>query len=163
MQQRYRVGRAVICGLALWAGAALAAGNEPSAGECFKAGFEANNADAVAACYAEDAIIWFPGGPAAKGRAAIREGFAHFFGGYTVKGIEMTEIGQEGVGDARVAWGTYVIRTADKASGAESSTSGRYTDVQKKIDGRWLYVVDHPSDDPPASKATPEAAGTPKP
>jgi hypothetical protein len=38
----------------------------------------------------------------------------------------------------------------DKATGAESVERGRYTDVQKKIDGRWLYIVDHPSDDPAA-------------
>ena len=30
--------------------------------------------------------------------------------------------------------------------------------VQKKIDGRWQYVVDHPSDDPPAKPATAAAA-----
>ena len=34
---------------------------------------------------------------------------------------------------------------------AELVQRGRYTDVQKKIDGRWLYTVDHPSDDPPPS------------
>lgn len=163
MQHRYRVGKAVICGLALWAGAAVAADKAPSAGDCFKAGFESNDADKVAACYAEDAIIWFPGGPMAKGRTAIRDGFAHFLGGFTVKGVQMTEIGHEGVGDARVAWGTYAIRAVEKASGAEFTQAGRFTDVQKKIDGRWLYVVDHPSDDPPATPAAPAAAGTAKP
>ena len=33
-------------------------------------------------------------------------------------------------------------------SGAESVERGRYVDVQKKIDGRWQYIVDHPSDEP---------------
>ena len=99
----------------------------------------------------------------AKGRTAIRDGFAHFLGGFTVKGVQMTEIGHEGVGDARVAWGTYAIRAVEKASGAEFTQAGRFTDVQKKIDGRWLYVVDHPSDDPPATPAAPAAAGTAKP
>lgn len=159
MQHGHRVGKVVLCGLALWAGSALAAGAEPSAGECFKAGFESNNAEAVAACYAEDAIIWFPGGSKAEGRDAIREGFAHFLGGFTIKEVRMSEIGQEAIGDARVAWGTYAIRAVDKASGVESTQTGRFTDVQKKIDGRWLYVVDHPSDDPPAKPAT-AAAGT---
>lgn len=161
MQHRHRVGKVVICGLALWTGAAIAADKEPSAGDCFKAGFEANDADAVAACYAEDGIIWFPGGSMAKGRAAIREGFAHFLGGFTVKDVQMTEIGHEGTGEARTSWGTYAIRAVDNASGAEFTQNGRYTDVQKKIGGRWLYVVDHPSDDPPAPPAKPVAAGTP--
>jgi ketosteroid isomerase-like protein len=156
MQHRHRVGRAVICGLALWAGSAVAADKEAFAGDCFKAGFEANDADAVAACYAEDAIIWFPGGSMAQGRAAIREGFAHFLGGFTVKSVQMTEIGHESAGDVHVAWGTYAIRAADKASGAEFTQKGRFTDVQKKVGERWLYVVDHPSDDPPAQA---DAAG----
>ena len=108
----------------------------------------ANNADAVAACYAEDAIIWFPGGTMAKGRTAIRDGFAHFLGGFLVKDVEMMTIGHEAVGDTRVAWGTYAIRVVNKETQAETMQRGRFTDVQKKIDGRWLYTVDHPSDDP---------------
>ena len=143
------MGNAVICGLALWAGSALAAGKETSAGECFTAGFEANNPDAVAACYTEDAIIWFPGGSKAEGRAAIREGFAHYLGAFTVKDVQMTEIGGRAIDDLRTAWGTYAIVSVDKASGVESTERGRFTDVQKKVGGRWLYLVDHPSFDPP--------------
>ena len=79
----------VFCGLALWAGAAMAADEGPSAGECFAQVFKASDADAVAACYAEDAIIWFPGGSMAKGRQAIRDGFAHFFTEMTIKDLEV--------------------------------------------------------------------------
>lgn len=140
------------CGLALVAGGALAAQPAGSAGECFEVAFEANDADAVAACYAEDAIIWFPGGSMAKGRPAIREGFAHFLGMVTIKDVELTTIGHESAGNTRIAWGTYAIRAVDKASKVESTQRGRFTDVQKKINGRWLYTVDHPSDDPPPAK-----------
>ena len=139
---------ALLCTGLLFGGAAVAAEPAPSAGECFTAGFEANDADAVAACYAEDAIIWFPGGTMAKGRAAIRDGFAHFFSEFVVKDFEMTAIGHEVLGDTGVVWGTYAIRVVNKATQAESLQRGRFTDVQKKIDGRWLYAVDHPSDDP---------------
>jgi uncharacterized protein (TIGR02246 family) len=143
----------LLCGSALAGGLATAAKPEASAGDCFTAGFKAGNADAVAACYAEDAVIWFPGGTMAKGRTAIRDGFAHFFSGVTVKGVEMTAMGHESLDDAKVSWGTYAIRTVDKATQVETLTRGRFTDVQKKIDGRWLYTVDHPSDDPlPAAK-----------
>jgi ketosteroid isomerase-like protein len=139
---------------ALSAGFAAAADQAPaSAGDCFVAGMKSENADAVAACYAEDAVIWFPGGPMAKGRAAIRDGFAHYLGTVTIKDVELKDMGHETVGDARVAWGTYSLRTVDKTTKVESVQSGRFTDVQKKIDGRWLYTVDHPSDDPaPAAK-----------
>lgn len=140
---------AVLLCLGVLCSSAIAADEPaPSAGECFSAAMESNDADAVAACYAEDAIIWFPGGTMARGRTAIRDGFAHFLGEVEVKDFEMSPIGHEEMGDTRVAWGTYAIRMASKATKAESQQRGRFTDVQKKIDGRWLYVVDHPSDDP---------------
>jgi uncharacterized protein (TIGR02246 family) len=143
----------MLCGMALWAGTAMAAEETPSAGQCFSEAFKAADADEVAACYAEDAIIWFPGGSMAQGRPAIRAGFAHFFSevsAMTIKDVALTEIGHVmGAGDTRTAWGTYEIRMVDKTSGAEMVQRGRFTDVSKKIAGRWLYLVDHPSDDPP--------------
>ena len=148
MRASNRIRTLLLCLGTLWWSGASAADPAASAGDCFTAGFEANNADAVAACYAEDAIIWFPGGTMAKGRTAIRDGFAHFLGGFLVKDVEMMTIGHEAVGDTRVAWGTYAIRVVNKETQAETMQRGRFTDVQKKIDGRWLYTVDHPSDDP---------------
>ncbi|MFS8136679.1 MAG: YybH family protein [Thermomonas sp.] len=119
-----------------------------SAAECFMPAFKAANAEAVAACYAEDAIIWFPGGPMAKGRAAIRDGFAGYFEHMTVKQASLTPMGEEKIGNTRVAWGRYAFVLVNKDTQAESVENGRYTDVQKLIDGKWLYIVDHPSDDP---------------
>ena len=148
-----RIGATILfSSLAWWGGGmALAAETGPSAADCFIPAFKAGNADAVAACYAEDAIMWFPGGPIAKGRAAIRDGFAGYLSGVTVKDVELRPMGHEVMGDAKVSWGTYLFRVVDKATGTESVTRGRFTDVSKKIDGRWLYLVDHPSDDPPAA------------
>ncbi|MDQ3038943.1 MAG: nuclear transport factor 2 family protein [Pseudomonadota bacterium] len=134
-------------------GMAVAAEEAPSASDCFVVGFKAGNADAVAACYAEDAVMWFPGGPITTGRAAIRDGFAGYLSSVTVKDVVLNNIGQEGMGDVKVSWGTYAFRVVDNATGIESVTRGRFTDVSKKVDGRWLYIVDHPSDDPaPAAK-----------
>ena len=143
-----RLGAAIVlCGIASAVGSAVAAEPAP-AGDCFTAGFKAGDADAVAACYAEDAIVWFPGGPMAKGRQAIRDGFAGYFANATVKDVELTQMGAETAGKVRVTWGTYAISLVDKTTQAESVERGRYTDVQKMIGGRWLYIVDHPSDDP---------------
>ncbi len=148
MRTRNRVGGAMLsCALALASGAAVAAEPMP-AGDCFLAGMKANDADAVAACYADDAIIWFPGGPMAKGRTAIRDGFAGYMASMTVKDAVLSQMGEEALGDTRVTWGTYAITLVDKKTAAESVEHGRYVDVQKKIDGRWQYIVDHPSDDP---------------
>ena len=150
MRARNRLGVAMLLGSGMIVGgAALAAEPERSAGDCFIAAMQAGDADAVSMCYAEDAILWFPGGPMAKGRAAIRDGFAWYMEKATVKDVQLQPIGGETVGDARVAWGTYAITLQDKATHAVTVERGRYTDVQKKIDGRWQYTVDHPSDDPP--------------
>lgn len=146
-----RAGRiaVVLYSMVLWTGAAMAADEGPSAAECFTRAFKAADADALAQCYTEDGIIWFPMGPMAQGREAIRDGFAHFFSTMTIKDMAMTEIGHVmGEGDTRTAWGTYEIRMVDKASGAEVVQRGRYTDVTKQVDGHWLYLVDHPSNDP---------------
>ncbi len=139
--------------LALATPAALAADAPTSAGDCFEPAFKAGDADAVAACYAQDAIIWFPGGPMAKGRAAIRDGFAGYFEHVAIKDASLDEMGQEALGDTRVTWGTYTFTFVDKDTQAVSVQTGRYTDIQKLIGGAWLYTVDHPSDDPaPAAK-----------
>lgn len=144
----------VLCCMTLWAGAAIAADKLPSASDCFVKAFKAADADAVAACYVENGIIWFPGGPMAQGRPAISAGFAHYFSAMTIKDMSLTDMGHVmGEGDTRTAWGTYEIHTVDKTSGAEVVQRGRFTDVSKKVDGHWLYVVDHPSEDP-----TPAAA-----
>lgn len=147
----------LLCACVMAAGAAAAQGKGPSAQECFTPAFKAGDANAVAGCYAEDAIMWFPGGPMATGRAAIRDGFAGYFANSTILDVSLTALGQERMGTSMASWGTYSIRTADKATGAESTETGRYTDVSKQIGGRWLYVVDHPSDDPPAAEPAPGA------
>ena len=130
------------------AGTAVAAGPGMSAGDCFVAAMEAGDADALSMCYAQDAILWFPGGPMAKGRAAIREGFAGYMANAVVRDVQLQPIGGQDMGDTRVAWGTYAITLEDKATHAVTVERGRCTDVQKKVDGRWQYIVDHPSDEP---------------
>jgi ketosteroid isomerase-like protein len=38
-----------------------------------------------------------------------------------------------------------------KKDGKETTEAGRYTDVSRRIGGRWQYLVDHASDDPAAT------------
>jgi uncharacterized protein (TIGR02246 family) len=150
MSMRNRLAAALLlCGFITATGAAVAA-DPPPAGDCFVAAFKASDADAVAACYAEDAIIWFPGGPMAQGRTAIRDGFAHHFSEFTIKDASLTQLGESASADTRTTWGTYTVTSTDKATQKESVENGRYVDVQRLIDGKWLYIVDHPSNDPAA-------------
>lgn len=39
-----------------------------------------------------------------------------------------------------------------KSDGKSVTGHGRFTDVTRKIDGHWMYAVDHASDDPASAK-----------
>jgi uncharacterized protein (TIGR02246 family) len=140
--------------LGLCAMPALAA--EASAADCWLKAFRASDAEAVSQCYAADAVLYIPGGPTATGRDAIREGYAGFFAGVTVKSAEITPTNTVKVGSDAVAWGSFHVVYTDKKTGAETTEDGRYTDLSRKIDGHWLYIGDHASDNPSVAE-TPAA------
>jgi uncharacterized protein (TIGR02246 family) len=130
---------------------------ERTATDCFFDAFTHNDADAVAACYAPDATLWIPGAPKAKGQEQSRAMLAGWFAANTVKTFTYNQLGTRTLGDDRVTWGEFTLVVAAKDTGVETASRGRYTDVSRKIDGKWVYLVDHASDDPPAPavEATP--------
>jgi ketosteroid isomerase-like protein len=121
---------------------------EVSAADCFLAGIRANDAAAVTSCYAPDAVLWIPNAPMAKGSQAIHDLFAGWFSGATVKSMDIAPMGSTRAGDEVTTWGTWTMVTIDKATGKETTQAGRFVDVSRKVDGKWVYVVDHASDDP---------------
>lgn len=136
--------------LALLASPLLASDKPDSAQACWKPAFMAGDADAVAKCYATDAVLWLPGAPIMQGREAIRAGYVDFFAGMTIKSVTLTEMGRSASGDQAASWGTFSMVYVSKADGKEITDVGRYTDVSRKIDGQWQYLVDHASADPAA-------------
>jgi uncharacterized protein (TIGR02246 family) len=151
MRKTIRIAAALAMGFAFapaWAGE-----GELSAADCFLKAFTASDADATAACYAEDAVLWIPGQPMAKGREAIHAALAGFFSAVTIKDMTITPMGGGTVGDDATSWGTFVLVAVDRKSGEESTEVGRYVDVSRRIDGKWVYIVDHASDDPPPPPA----------
>ena len=133
--------------------AAVAKTAEVTSAQCWLAAFKAGDADAVAACYAPDAIMWFPGGAMAKGRAAIRAGYAGYFKSFTIKQASLAPMGSKSMGNSVAKWGTFKVVMTPKAGGADVTEIGRFTDVSEKIGGKWVYLVDHASDDPAAMPA----------
>ena len=117
--------------------------------DCWIRAFRAADADAVTKCYAPDAVLWIPGAPMAKGSQEIHDGYESYFNDYTIKSVELIPMGGQTVGDDAVTWGAYKIVIVPTEGGDEATETGRYTDVAKKLDGHWVYVVDHASDDPP--------------
>lgn len=136
--------------LCLIATPTLAAHHGGSVQDCWKPAFQAADAEAVAACYAEDAVLWLPGAPKMQGRDAIRAGYAEFFKNFSIKSVSLDEAGKVAADDHVTAWGSYSMVVVSRADGKEMAQVGRYTDVSRKVDGHWVYVMDHASDDPPA-------------
>ena len=138
------------CVLAVSA-SSLMASPPGSSQACWQPAFEAGDADAVAQCYAPDAVMWLPGAPMMQGRDAIRAGYADFFAASTIKSVKLTELGRVMHGNQASSWGRFTVVAVSRKDGKETTESGRYTDVSRRIDGRWQYLVDHASDDPAAA------------
>ncbi len=123
----------------------------------FKA-FNAGNADAVAATYADDAVVMAPGAPPASGSAAIKQLIVKEIAGAKSGGVTLA---QGKINDVAVkgdmAWhaGTYSVIKDGK-----TVDTGGYMEVLRKKGGKWLIVRDiWNSSTPP----TPPAAAPPPP
>src|SRR5579859_1329349 len=77
-------------------GHAAEAGSQ-QADACWRKAFLAGDADATAACYAADAVMWPPGGSMATGNKAIRDSYAKFFADNKVTNIELKPLGDKTV------------------------------------------------------------------
>ncbi len=120
----------------------------------FKA-YNAGNAGAVAALYADDAVLCPPGAPAARGGAAIRAELVKEIadtaaGGVSLKQGTTIEIGISG----DLAWESNSFTVVDK-SGATVDT-GKYLTVYGRKNGKWQIVRDIWNSDVPPVPAVPK-------
>jgi uncharacterized protein (TIGR02246 family) len=117
----------------------------------FKA-YNAGDADAVAALYADDAVLSIPGAPPARGRAAIREAFVKDIAAAANSGTygqgPKSDVAISG--DLAYEWNTFTV--TDK--GGATVDTGKYLTVYARKDGKWAIVRDMwNSDAAPASAA----------
>ena len=117
---------------------------------------KANDLEAIVACYAPDAVLWLPGAPEARGTKAIRDVYAGLLSAFTVADVSLMNATYETSGDLSAAWGNFTLTLQPKAGGPPAVSKGRFAVAAKKIGGKWMYVADLASDDPP-----PPAAPTP--
>ena len=110
---------------------------------------KANDMDAVLACYAADAVMWLPEAAEARGTKAIREVYAGYFEAYTVEDALLPNATYQTSGDLSAAWGNYVLKLKPKKGGDMVVLKGRFTVVSKKLGGKWVYVADQASAEPP--------------
>ena len=110
----------------------------------------AGDAAALAALYADDAVLAMPGAPAARGRKAIAESLAAWLKdtkvtAFTLKGQHRT------AGRLSAGWGSWKMTSAPKAGGAPVTETGTYCGVAVEKDGVWKYVSDNAAADPAPS------------
>ncbi len=120
--------------------------------EAWRKALTANDLDSVMAVYAEDAVMWLPDAPEAKGREAIRKSYAELLAANTVTGITLADTHYQISGELSVGWGNFAINLSPKAGGNPATLSGRFSVIAKREGGRWVYAVDHASAHPASSK-----------
>lgn len=110
---------------------------------------KANDLEGVVGCYAPDAVLWMPDAPEARGTKAIRETYAGLMGANTVVDAALSNTVYQTSGDLSTAWGNFVLTLHPKAGGEPVVMKGRFTSVSKPVGGKWVYLADQASTDPP--------------
>ena len=77
-----------------------------------------------------------------RGWDAVRDAVQQLFDTFSKVRLEIDEVSHVPVGDGIVAVGTatYSLQAAD---GSAVRIVERWTDLRRKVDGRWIYVLDH--------------------
>ena len=120
--------------------------------DAFVQAMEANDADALAACYTDDAVSYAVDVMVGVGPDFVRDSWKAFFEVYTIKKATLFDTHMEKSGETAVAWGLFSMLVEPVAGGEAIEMHGRFMDVAKNMDGRWLYIADHASVPAPASE-----------
>jgi uncharacterized protein (TIGR02246 family) len=142
----------IVLTLLSWTPAALAFDTPQALQDAFMAALRAGDADAVAACYTADAVTFTPDRMIGFGPDAARESWGAFFQQHRVLSAELSEQHMTESGDLAAAWGLYTITAQPVGGGDPLVMQGRYMDVARNFDGRWLYIADHASVPLPAQQ-----------
>jgi len=141
----------------LLAGQTFGAGAAKDLDAAFTKAMLAGDAAAVAACYADDAVLVMPGSPAIQGKKAITDALEGFLKDLKVTDLVITDAHYRMDGHLSAGWGHFKMTTVPKAGGAATTETGTFCEVAAEKDGVWTYVSDHAANDP-----APPAAAAPK-
>jgi len=154
---RFFAGFFLLAGYTAAASAAAASTDEAAIHAITQAWVKAYNAadaNAVSALYAEQAVLLPPGAKAAKGKAAIQAYFAKDTAESAKAGVTFSVDPKSDVGTSGdLAWesGAYAV----KAKSGASVEIGKYLTVYKKSGGKWLIIRDTWNSDAPPAPPSP--------
>jgi len=114
-------------------------------GQAFVKAFKAGDLEAVVALYAPDALSFPPDAMTANGLEEIRQSWGGLLNNFNVQDLIITNAHHQTSGDLSSAWGNFKMILDPKEGGDQVVMEGRFTDVAKKINGKWLYLNDHSS------------------
>ena len=141
----------MLCSLMSVAAAAAPTAGAQAVDEAWRKAITANDLEGIMAVYSENAVMWLPDGPEAKGREAIRKSYAALLAANTVASATFSNTHYETSGNLSVGWGNFALTLSPKSGGQPVTLSGRFSVIAKKHAGRWVYVVDHASGSPAPS------------
>ena len=136
------------CVLVLAAARAAAEDGAKSVDAAWLKAMKANDVDALVACYAPDAVMWFPDAPEARGEKAIRAAYTGFLGANTVVDAALSDAVYHTSGDISTSWGHYTMTLKPKTGGGNVVLKGRFLSVSKQTGGQWRYAADLASNEP---------------
>jgi ketosteroid isomerase-like protein len=114
-------------------------------GTAFVKAFQANDLDSIMALYADTAEMFPPDSMEAKGKEEIRKSYAGLLERFTIQNFQVLEAQHETNGNLSFGWGRFAMDMLPKGGGEKVHMEGRFSDVSKKINGKWMYVLDHAS------------------
>ncbi len=132
--------------LACAATPALAQESPKALQAAFVAAIVAEDANALAALYTEDADSYDPSGSVQKGRNEIAATWQSFFDGFDGFSAGLMQKGELGMSrDSHAAWGLWTMAATAPGASEETVWNGRFLDVSVKTPEGWRYIVDHAS------------------
>ncbi len=143
---------ALFCSSISFVTAAAAPAGAQVVDEAWRKAITANDLDGIMAVYSENAVMWLPDAPEAKGREAIRKSYAALLAANTVTAATFANTHYETAGDLSVGWGDFTLTLSPKSGGNPVTLSGRFSVIARNEAGTWVYILDHASAHPAPPK-----------
>ncbi len=125
--------------------------------DVWQSAFDARDAAALAAIYAEDGELMPPNSNTVIGRAAIEANLTDSLASGISIGLKDTEVYAHG--DVGYKVGTYTVSDA----GGATIDEGKYVEVWRQVDGKWQLHRDIWNSNLPLAAPEPEAEPEPEP